>query len=99
MEMIRYTRIYTVITLFAGMLLLQGSRPPAYDSEALGFDKVLFIKHPSYFSSHFYTFFIDGMEEEEDYSCFHEDNGIYIMSPPPLPCQFPPPTLTNEMIG
>ena len=75
----RYVRIYTGFTLFLGMLLLQGSHPSAYDSDALGFDKVLFIKHPSYFSSHFYTFFIDGMEEEEDFSCFHEDNGIYVI--------------------
>ncbi|MCP4346221.1 MAG: hypothetical protein GY795_11940 [Desulfobacterales bacterium] len=36
-------------------------------------DKIVFIKRPTYHASHFYTFFIDGLDK-----CFNSKNGIYI---------------------
>ena len=70
-------RIGGLPVLLVALLLLQGSAPGSIKIGDLGFDRILYIKHPSYFSSHFYTFFIDGMDEGRDRSCFHEDNGIY----------------------
>jgi len=70
-------RMYGIGIILTILLLLQSSKPYSDTLDNLGFEKVLFIKHPAYFSSHFYTFFVDGMDEGGRRSCFHKDNGIY----------------------
>ena len=42
----------------------------------LGFDKILFIKRPTFDSDHFYTDFINGCTDEQ----FRKENGIYIFN-------------------
>jgi hypothetical protein len=44
------------------------------DSSDLDFDELLFVKRPTYDSSHFYTDFIDGCD-----GSFSSENGIYIL--------------------
>jgi len=70
-------RMYGIGIILTILVLLQSSKPYSDTLDNLGFEKVLFIKHPAYFSSHFYTFFVDGMDEGGRRSCFHKDNGIY----------------------
>jgi len=49
-------------------------RPQSLKPDELGFDKILFIKRPTFASDHFYTDFINGCERDQ----FRKDNGIYI---------------------
>jgi len=44
------------------------------DTDELGFNKILFIKRPTFASDHFYTDFINGCEDEQ----FRNDNGVYV---------------------
>jgi cytochrome c553 len=72
-----FSRKYFIGILLTILPFFQSTQTLANPLDELGFDKVLYIKHPAYFSSHFYSFFVDGMDEGKGRSCFHKDNGIY----------------------
>jgi len=63
--------------LFAAFPKSADVEPPMSAStkpHELGFDRILFIKRPTFDSDHFYTDFINGCTDEQ----FRKDNGIYI---------------------
>ena len=57
-----------------GTVAVAGSpKSPNTKLNELGFDKILFIKRPTFDSDHFYTDFINGCTDAQ----FRKNNGIY----------------------
>jgi hypothetical protein len=56
-------------------VVLAASAVSAYDTEQLGFDKILYVKRPPYHGGHYYEFFMTGVVPEVHY---RGDNNIYI---------------------
>ncbi len=54
------------------VFIIASSSTLAYDTAQLGFNEILYNRHPTFNPDHYYTDFINGMD-----SSFRTDNGIY----------------------
>jgi hypothetical protein len=64
---------FSLVCISVPMGTAAAEEETALKPHQLGYDKILFIKRPTFASDHFYTDFINGCEEPQ----FRRDNGIY----------------------